>query len=133
MHYLSYIHFSALTANQLLIFFRCLVLYTEETLNATDIVHIVVHFIGKFPELFAWFKNYVGYKDAVPTDQGRKNRVGELEINYASCKRYGASYRAHPPNYIPPKCMGRTELCKQVRRNRNKDRRFIVNIYIYFV
>ncbi|XP_063674545.1 paired amphipathic helix protein Sin3a-like isoform X2 [Bolinopsis microptera] len=95
-------------------FLRCLVLYTEETLNATDIVHIVVHFIGKFPELFAWFKNYVGYKDAVPTDQGRKNRVGELEINYASCKRYGASYRAHPPNYIPPKCMGRTELCKQV-------------------
>ena len=95
-------------------FIRCLVLYTEETLNATDIVHIVVHFIGKFPELFAWFKNYVGYKDAVPTDQGRKNRVGELEINYASCKRYGASYRAHPPNYIPPKCMGRTELCKQV-------------------
>ena len=115
MHYLSYIYFSAITTNKLLIFFRCLVLYTEETLNATDIVHIVVHFIGKFPELFAWFKNYVGYKDAVPTDQGRKNRVGELEINYASCKRYGASYRAHPPNYIPPKCMGRTELCKQVR------------------
>ena len=89
-------------------------LYNEETLSPSDIVHIVVHFIGKFPELFAWFKNSVGYKDATPTDQGRKNRMGELEINYASCKRYGASYRAHPANYVPPRCMGRTDLCKQV-------------------
>jgi histone deacetylase complex regulatory component SIN3 len=100
-----------LTHPQLL---RCIVLYNEETLSPSDIVHIVVHFIGKFPELFAWFKNSVGYKDATPTDQGRKNRMGELEINYASCKRYGASYRAHPANYVPPRCMGRTDLCKQV-------------------
>ena len=56
----------------------------------------------------------MGYRDAVPTDEGPKTRLGDIEINFASCKRYGASYRALPANYAQPKCMGRTELCKEV-------------------
>ena len=35
--------------------------------------------------------------------------------DYASCKRYGASYRALPKTYQQPKCSGRTALCKEVR------------------
>lgn len=37
-----------------------------------------------------------------------------MEIDYNSCKRYGASYRALPKNYVQPKCTGRTQLCKDV-------------------
>lgn len=37
-----------------------------------------------------------------------------MEIDYSSCKRYGASYRALPKNFVQPKCSGRTALCKEV-------------------
>lgn len=37
-----------------------------------------------------------------------------MEIDYSSCKRYGASYRALPRNYLKPECSGRTPLCKEV-------------------
>lgn len=38
-----------------------------------------------------------------------------MEIDYASCKRLGSSYRALPKSYQQPKCTGRTPLCKEVR------------------
>ena len=34
--------------------------------------------------------------------------------DYATCKKYGASYRALPKSYPQPKCSGRTQLCKEV-------------------
>jgi paired amphipathic helix protein Sin3a len=34
--------------------------------------------------------------------------------DYATCKKYGASYRALPKTYVQPKCSGRTSLCKEV-------------------
>lgn len=37
-----------------------------------------------------------------------------MEIDYASCKRLGSSYRALPKSYQQPKCTGRTPLCKEV-------------------
>lgn len=36
------------------------------------------------------------------------------EIDYASCKRIGSSYRALPKTYQQPKCSGRTAICKEV-------------------
>lgn len=41
-----------------------------------------------------------------------------MEIDYASCKRLGSSYRALPKSYQQPKCTGRTPLCKEVRCSR---------------
>lgn len=35
-------------------------------------------------------------------------------IDYASCKQYGASYRALPDSYKRPICSGRTPLCNEV-------------------
>lgn len=40
-----------------------------------------------------------------------------MEIDYASCKRLGSSYRALPKSYQQPKCTGRTPLCKEVRQS----------------
>uniref|UniRef100_A0A915INU6 Histone deacetylase interacting domain-containing protein n=1 Tax=Romanomermis culicivorax TaxID=13658 RepID=A0A915INU6_ROMCU len=37
-----------------------------------------------------------------------------MEIDYASCKREGISYRALPATYVQPHCSGRTELCGEV-------------------
>lgn len=43
-----------------------------------------------------------------------------MEIDYASCKRLGSSYRALPKSYQQPKCTGRTPLCKEVRQSSSR-------------
>ncbi|XP_004712105.1 paired amphipathic helix protein Sin3a [Echinops telfairi] len=76
-----------------------------------------LRFHRKFPELFNWFKNFLGYKESVHLETFPKERATEgiaMEIDYASCKRLGSSYRALPKSYQQPKCTGRTPLCKEV-------------------
>lgn len=71
----------------------------------------------KFPELFTWFKNFLGYRESSHVESFPKERATEgiaMEIDYASCKRLGSSYRALPKSYQQPKCTGRTPLCKEV-------------------
>lgn len=80
---------------------------------------VLVLFINrKFPELFTWFKNFLGYKESSHLESFPKERNTEgiaMEIDYASCKRLGSSYRALPKSFQQPKCTGRTPLCKEVR------------------
>lgn len=81
---------------------------------------MLIFLFSKFPELFKWFKEFLGYKDSTPmeTMTGYKERtsgeLAHLEIDYSSCKRYGTSYRALPKSYTQPKCTGRTDLCREV-------------------
>lgn len=35
-------------------------------------------------------------------------------VDFSTCKRIGASYCALPKNVPPPRCSGRTMLCRQV-------------------
>ncbi|KAK3597908.1 hypothetical protein CHS0354_042245 [Potamilus streckersoni] len=104
-------------------FLRCLVLFNQEVISRSELVQMVQNFLGKFPELFKWFKDFLGYRESggtvepIPSGATNKERVGSdlaMEIDYATCKRYGASYRALPSSYIQPKCSGRTALCKEV-------------------
>lgn len=120
-------------------FLRCLLLYNHEIISRTDVVGLVAPFIGKFPELFRWFKEFVGYREGTGNSLPHGNSVSNfvleglpqrvvgirdrerdrdsgvgMEIDYATCKRYGASYRALPKNYPQPKCSGRTSLCREV-------------------
>lgn len=74
--------------------------------------------IRKFPELFTWFKNFLGYRECPHIESFPKERATEgiaMEIDYASCKRLGSSYRALPKSFQQPRCTGRTPLCKEVR------------------
>ncbi|XP_015903335.1 paired amphipathic helix protein Sin3a [Parasteatoda tepidariorum] len=103
-------------------FLRCLIIYNQELISRTDLVLVVTPFLSKYNELFKWFKDFVGYKesntlDIVPKKLEKEERVvGEFatEIDYSSCIKYGASYRAVPRNYVQPKCSGRTGLCREV-------------------
>ncbi|XP_074602037.1 SIN3 transcription regulator family member A [Brevipalpus obovatus] len=127
-------------------FLRCLFLYNHEIVSRNELVLLVTPFLGKFPELLKYFKDFLGYKegnsntasfssfsmssshpnifsDTFPTRPvGLRERERErinsevtgMEIDYASCKRYGASYRALPKNYIQSECSGRTPLCREV-------------------
>ena len=84
-----------------------------------NIWHSYIH--RKFPELFNWFKNFLGYREMPHIETYPKERATEgiaMEIDYASCKRLGSSYRALPKSYQQPKCTGRTPLCKEVSGER---------------
>uniref|UniRef100_A0A672Q1G2 Paired amphipathic helix protein Sin3a-like n=1 Tax=Sinocyclocheilus grahami TaxID=75366 RepID=A0A672Q1G2_SINGR len=98
-------------------FLRCLIIFNEEIISRAELVQLVVPFLGKFPELFTWFKNFLGYKEMSHLERYPKERATEgiaMEIDYASCKRLGSSYRALPKSYQLPKCTGRTSLCNEV-------------------
>lgn len=83
-----------------------------------------IWYYRKFPELFSWFKNFLGYWESTHGESSHaeslpKERATEgiaMEIDYASCKRLGPSYRALPKSYQQPKCTGRTPLCKEVQQ-----------------
>lgn len=74
----------------------------------------------KFPELYTQFKSFLGDKELSHAVSGLSDRYmeggGGREVDYASCKRLGSSYRALPKTYQQPKCSGRTALCKEVRK-----------------
>uniref|UniRef100_A0A7N8X1Z0 Paired amphipathic helix protein Sin3a n=1 Tax=Mastacembelus armatus TaxID=205130 RepID=A0A7N8X1Z0_9TELE len=98
-------------------FLRCLVIFNQEVISRAELVQLVLPFLGKFPELFNWFKNFLGYREMSQIESYPKERATEgiaMEIDYASCKRLGSSYRALPKSYQQPKCTGRTPLCKEV-------------------
>ncbi|XP_069480652.1 paired amphipathic helix protein Sin3a isoform X1 [Ambystoma mexicanum] len=98
-------------------FLRCLVIFNQEVISRGELVQLVSAFLGKFPELFTWFKTFLGYKESSHIEPFPKERATEgiaMEIDYASCKRLGSSYRALPKSYQQPKCTGRTPLCKEV-------------------
>lgn len=121
-----------------------MVLYNHEILSRSELIQLVTPFLGKFPELLKWFKDFLGYKEGasgtsncnssfgglnnqIPLEglshrvaairereRDRMNSDVGMEIDYSACKRYGASYRAVPKNVPQLKCSGRTPLCKEV-------------------
>jgi paired amphipathic helix protein Sin3a len=149
-------------------FLKCLVLFNQDLINKAELIKLADPFLGKFPNLFRWFKDYVDNScfigaEATPSnskDQPNDNLAFNnnnknskdnsttvttltnpnkstllnngitqrdkinipyenhqnniyIEIDYLSCKQYGASYRDISA-YPQPISSGQTELCKQV-------------------
>ncbi|XP_053228337.1 paired amphipathic helix protein Sin3b isoform X1 [Podarcis raffonei] len=97
-------------------FLRCIALFNQELVSGSELLQLVTPFLGKFPELFAQFKSFLGVKE-LSFASPMSDRSGDgvcREIDYASCKRIGSSYRALPKTYQQPKCSGRTAICKEV-------------------
>ncbi|XP_004647438.1 paired amphipathic helix protein Sin3b [Octodon degus] len=97
-------------------FLRCIALFNQELVSGAELLQLVSPFLGKFPELFAQFKSFLGVKElsfAPPLSERSGDGMGR-EIDYASCKRIGSSYRALPKTYQQPRCSGRTAICKEV-------------------
>jgi len=44
-------------------FLRCLVLFNQEIVSKSELVQLVTPFLGKFPELFRWFKDFLGHNE----------------------------------------------------------------------
>uniref|UniRef100_A0A8B9HDY5 Paired amphipathic helix protein Sin3b n=1 Tax=Astyanax mexicanus TaxID=7994 RepID=A0A8B9HDY5_ASTMX len=98
-------------------FLRCIALFNQEVVSGAELLQLVTPFLGKFPELYTQFKSFLGEKELTHSVSGLSDRYmegGGREVDYASCKRLGSSYRALPKTYQQPKCSGRTALCKEV-------------------
>ncbi|KPP68777.1 paired amphipathic helix protein Sin3b-like [Scleropages formosus] len=98
-------------------FLRCIALFNQEVVSGAELLQLVTPFLGKFPELYTQFKSFLGEKELSHSLSGLSDRYmegGGREIDYASCKRLGSSYRALPKTYQQPKCSGRTAICKEV-------------------
>ena len=124
-------------------FLKCLALFNQDIVTHIELIQMVEPFLGKFANLFKWFKEYVETKSIVNVNQdsstlspkqfqtdsnlkmsshmnSSKNRIFmpsgnhySLEIDYLSCKQYGASYR-DISSYPQPISSGQSDLCKQV-------------------
>uniref|UniRef100_F6TJW6 Histone deacetylase interacting domain-containing protein n=1 Tax=Ciona intestinalis TaxID=7719 RepID=F6TJW6_CIOIN len=105
-------------------FLRCLLLYNNEVVGRAEIVQLVQPFLMKFPELFKWFKEFLGCKDNPSIEMGdeisspqpikEKHEGIAMEIDYTTLKRLGSSYRALPSSFQQPTCTGRDDLCHEV-------------------
>lgn len=115
-------------------FLRFLLLFNNEVIGRAELVQLVQPFLMKFPELFSWFKQFLGYKEGQSGDywnfqhghmtpqqssthssQAKEKHEGmAMEIDYTTLKRLGSSYRALPSTYEQPRCGGRDVLCKEV-------------------
>ena len=91
-------------------------------------------FLNRYPDLFKWFKDFVGYKESPApenTQEAKNNQRGPsndlispqrerfsgdsaMDVDYATCKRLGASYCALPKNFVQPSTSGRSQLCREV-------------------
>lgn len=44
-------------------FLRCLILFNQEVISRTELVQLTTPFLNKHPDLFKWFKDFVGFKE----------------------------------------------------------------------
>lgn len=100
-------------------FLRCLILFNQEILSKSELLQVITPFLGKFPELLRWFREFMGQNDNEPipyniTRSERPQGDHVLEIDLATAKRLGASYCIIPKAQEGQKCSGRTQLCKEV-------------------
>ena len=74
-------------------FLRCLVLFNHEVISRPELIQLATTFLGKFPDLFIWFKMFLGYKDNQQTetnitgfkDRGTGGELAHLEIGKLLC------------------------------------------------
>lgn len=100
-------------------FLRCLTLFNQEVISKTELVQLATPFLGKFPELMRWFRDFLGQGEIEPIAYN-SNRIERpqgdhaLELDLSTAKRLGASYCVIPPSQEGQRCSGRTPLCREV-------------------
>ncbi|XP_050306229.1 paired amphipathic helix protein Sin3b [Anthonomus grandis grandis] len=100
-------------------FLRCLILFNQEIISKSELLQVVTAFLGKFPELLKWFREFMSQNETVPIPFSvarpeRPQGDHKLEIDFSTAKRLGASYCTIPKAQEGLKCSGRTQLCKEV-------------------
>ncbi|OSS54046.1 hypothetical protein B5807_00884 [Epicoccum nigrum] len=86
-------------------------LYSQDLIDKTLLLYRAQSFIGGNPELFAWFKKFMGEDD---DQQKTRPRTVNSRVSLSNCRSLGPSYRLLPKRERERVCSGRDELCKSV-------------------
>ncbi|KAG7882014.1 hypothetical protein KL935_001171 [Ogataea polymorpha] len=97
------------TYNEFLKFLR---LYTSEVIDKDTLVEKAEGFIGGFPDLFDWFKSFVGWEEKPLHIENIAIKKQQLDL--MMCKACGPSYRLLPKSQTYMPCSGRDEMCWEV-------------------
>lgn len=93
-------------------FLKVLNLFSQDIIDINELVDKVENFLGGQPDLFNWFKNFVGYQDKPKIIENIVHEKHKLDLDL--CEAYGPSYKKLPKTdtYMP--CSGRDDMCWQV-------------------
>ncbi|KAJ4382894.1 Transcriptional regulatory protein sin3 [Didymella sp. IMI 355093] len=86
-------------------------LYSQDLIDKTLLLYRAQSFIGGNPELFAWFKKFMGEED---DQQKTRPKTVNSRVSLSNCRSLGPSYRLLPKRERERVCSGRDELCKSV-------------------
>jgi len=101
-------------------FLKCLALVNKRILAPAELLMLVEDLFVDYPDLYAQFREMCElpvFKDSSTLMRPFKKADGifcKLEIDYASCKRLGPSYRSLPREYVQPPSSGRNAFCNEV-------------------
>lgn len=70
-------------------------MFSQNLIDANDLVHKASHFIGGNPELFKWFKDFMGCEGIDETIENRPRPPTE-KVSLSNCRSVGPSYRLLP-------------------------------------
>ena len=71
-------------------FLRCLMLFNQEVISRAELIQLTSTFLNRYPELFKWFKDFVGYKDG-PNQQQPSTSTNCPDINLENHRTPGSS------------------------------------------
>ena len=80
-------------------FLRCLVLFNQEVISRTELVQLTAPFLNRYPELFKWFKEFVGYKEnaAQPPNESEQNKNEMISPSASGVNpRFSGMYISNP-------------------------------------
>ncbi|KAG0689614.1 Transcriptional regulatory protein sin3 [Pichia californica] len=90
-------------------FLKLLKLYSSDVINKSTLYDKAKTIIGGFPELFEWFKNFIGWEE---TPLRIENiAIKKQQVDLMMCKAAGPSYRQLPKSQTKMPCSGRDDLC----------------------
>lgn len=88
-------------------------LFSQDLIDKSLLLTRAQSFIGGNPELFAWFKNFLGYEPETNVTQTKAKTVSG-RVSLSNCRGLGPSYRLLPKRERERPCSGRDQLCKSV-------------------
>ncbi|TID13567.1 hypothetical protein CANINC_004925 [Pichia inconspicua] len=90
-------------------FLKLLKLYSSDVIDKGTLQEKVRTLIGGFPELFQWFKNFIGWEETPLRIEDIA--IKKQQIDLVMCKAAGPSYRQLPKSQTKMPCSGRDDLC----------------------
>ena len=55
-------------------------MFNQEVISRTELVQLTAPFLNRYPELFKWFKEFVGYKEIVPQPNANESEQNKNDM-----------------------------------------------------